>query len=199
GGTLASLIGLFFGLVLAKGLFGLFDAVGFTLPNNGLEFRTRTVIFALVVGIGVTVLASLWPAFKATRVPPTAAVGGGAPPPPSRFARYRSLVAAILAALGFVVLAIALFVSGLGATRVFILIGVGALLVFVGVALFSAALVGPVAEAASPVARWSVFAFSALVWPFFSAPFWLLRYGLWGDGSAGKRIGAFVLGAINPL
>ena len=41
-GTLASFVGLFLGLRIAKGLFGLFDLVGFTLPNTGLVFLTRT-------------------------------------------------------------------------------------------------------------------------------------------------------------
>ena len=40
----------------------LFDAVGFTLPNNGLTFETRTVVVSLAVGIIVTLLASLRPA-----------------------------------------------------------------------------------------------------------------------------------------
>ncbi len=37
-GVIASLVGLFLGLALATGLFELFDAVGFTLPNSGLVF-----------------------------------------------------------------------------------------------------------------------------------------------------------------
>ena len=53
-GVLASVIGLFLGLALAKGLFWLFDLVGFTLPNSGLLFETRTVVVALLVGILVT-------------------------------------------------------------------------------------------------------------------------------------------------
>jgi putative ABC transport system permease protein len=71
-GTLASIVGIFVGLGLGVGLFRLFDAVGFTLPNNGLVLHTRTVIVALLVGILVTLLASLRPAFRATRVPPIA-------------------------------------------------------------------------------------------------------------------------------
>ena len=43
-GILASVLGLFLGLGLANGLFSLFDAVGFTLPNTGLVFETRTVV-----------------------------------------------------------------------------------------------------------------------------------------------------------
>ena len=46
-GVVASVVGLFLGLALAKGLFWLFDAVGFTLPNSGLVFETRTIIVAL--------------------------------------------------------------------------------------------------------------------------------------------------------
>ena len=86
-GLLASIIGIFVGLGLAVGLFKLFDAVGFTLPNNGLVLHTRTVIVALLVGIGVTLVASLRPAYKATRVPPIAAVREGASIPPGRFAQ----------------------------------------------------------------------------------------------------------------
>ncbi len=198
-GTLASVVGLFLGLALAKGLFKLFDSVGFTLPNNGLVFQWRTVIFALAVGIGVTVLASLWPAFRATRVPPIAAVREGATLPPGRFAHYRPYIAALLAILGFAALAYALFSHGLGTTNVLFLMITGALLIFIGVALFSSSLVGPAAAAANPVARWSVFVCSVLVWPFFSLPYWLLRYGLWSDGSRVRRIGAFLLGCLNPF
>ena len=77
-GILASVVGLFLGLGLATVLFKLFDAVGFTLPNTGLVFQTRTIVVALLVGILVTLLASLRPAIRATRVPPIAAVREGA-------------------------------------------------------------------------------------------------------------------------
>ena len=79
------------GLVLAKGLFKLFDAVGFTLPNQGLLLETRTIVVSLLVGILVTLLASLRPAIRATRVPPIAAVREGATLPESRFARFRTV------------------------------------------------------------------------------------------------------------
>ena len=50
-GTAASVVGLFLGLGLAKGLFRLFDAVGFTLPNSGIIFATRTAIVSMLVGV----------------------------------------------------------------------------------------------------------------------------------------------------
>ncbi len=88
-GALASLIGLFLGLALAKLLFWIFSTAGLTLPNTGLLFKTRTIVVSLVVGILVTMVASMRPARRATRVPPIAAVREGASLPPGRFARFR--------------------------------------------------------------------------------------------------------------
>ena len=144
-GILASVVGLFAGLGLAKGLFSLFDAVGFTLPNNGLTFETRTVIVSLAVGIAVTLLASLRPALRATRVPPIAAVREGATLPESRFARWRLPAAVLVTALGFLGLLAGLFVSNLGTGQILLYMLGGALLVFLGVALLSVRLVGPLA------------------------------------------------------
>jgi putative ABC transport system permease protein len=144
-GALASIIGMLSGLALAKGLFKLFDAVGFTLPNQGLLLETRTVVVSLLVGILVTLLASLRPAIRATRVPPIAAVREGATLPESRFARFRTVGSLALTALGFAALAYGLFGSGLGTQQVLLWMGVGALLIFIGVALFSSRLVRPLA------------------------------------------------------
>jgi putative ABC transport system permease protein len=144
-GVLASVVGLFAGLALAIGLFSLFDAVGFTLPNNGLTLETRTVVVALLVGIGVTLLASLRPALRATRVPPIAAVREGATLPESRWAKYRLPAAIVLTALGFAGLLAGLFVPDLGTGQILLYMLGGALLVFLGVALLSVRLIGPFA------------------------------------------------------
>ena len=145
-GIVASVIGLFLGLLLAKGLFWLFDAVGFTLPNTGLVFETRTIVVALLAGILVTFFASLRPALRATRVPPIAAVREGATLPPGRFARFRWIGAVLMTAAGFAALLYGLFRSGLDTTQVLIWMGLGTLLVFLGVALFSSRLVRPLAH-----------------------------------------------------
>ena len=144
-GILASVIGLFAGLALAEGLFSLFDAVGFTLPNNGLTFETRTVVVSLLVGIVVTLLASLRPALRATRVPPIAAVREGATLPESRFARFRLPASALLTLLGFGGLLWGLFAPDLGTTGILLFMLGGALLVFFGTALLSVRLVTPLA------------------------------------------------------
>jgi putative ABC transport system permease protein len=140
-GVLASVVGLFLGLGLAKGLFWLFDLIGFTLPNSGLLFETRTIVVALLVGVLVTLGASLRPAIRATRVPPIAAVREGATLPESRFARFRTPGALLLTALGFAGVIYGLFGPGLGTAAILLFMGAGALLVFFGVALFAAKLV----------------------------------------------------------
>ena len=147
-GVLASIVGLFLGLGLAKGLFSLFDAVGFTLPNNGLLLETRTVIVSLALGIVVTLIASFFPALRATRVPPIAAVREGAELPPGRFHRFRTPFAAVLTALGFALLILGLFSHG--TSTVLLLLIVGTLLVFIGVAMLSA----PFIPALSGVLGW---------------------------------------------
>jgi putative ABC transport system permease protein len=153
-GVLASVIGLFLGLALAKGLFSLFDAVGFTLPNSGLLFEPRTIVVSLIVGIVVTLVASLRPAIRATRVPPIAAVREGATLPESRFARFRTAGSLLTIGLGFAALLYGLFGSDLGTTQVLLWMGIGALLIFVGVALFAARLVRPLAATlGEPAAR----------------------------------------------
>jgi putative ABC transport system permease protein len=142
-GVLASVTGLVAGLGLAKGLFKLFDAVGFTLPNSGIVFGTSTIVIALAAGILVTLVASLRPALRATRVPPIAAVREGATLPESRFARFRTVGSALTTLLGFASLAFGLFGPNLGTKGILLYMGLGALLIFIGVALLSVRLIQP--------------------------------------------------------
>jgi len=136
-GAIASVIGLAVGLALAQGLFALFNAAGVTLPNTGIVVKPRTIIVAILVGVIVTVLASLRPAIRATRVEPIAAVREGATIPEGRLAKYRTAMSAATAALGLVALLLGLFVAS-GTGGVLALMGIGAVLIFVGVAMLSA-------------------------------------------------------------
>jgi putative ABC transport system permease protein len=144
-GIVASLVGLALGFGLAKALFSLFDAVGFTLPNSGLKLEPNAVIIALAAGILVTLAASLRPAFRATSVPPIAAVREGATLPASRYARFRVPASILLTLVGFAALIWGLFAPGLGTTALLVWMGVGALLIFFGVALLAERLVKPLA------------------------------------------------------
>lgn len=185
-GTVASIIGLISGLALAKGLFKLFDAVGFTLPNQGLLLETRTIVVSLLVGILVTLLASLRPAVRATRVPPIAAVREGATLPESRFARFRTVGSLGLTGLGFAALGYGLFGSDLGTTQILLWMGVGALLIFIGVALFASRLVVPLAVVSGPFANFALVAAALLFYPAALA-IWLIRNWLLGGGKSPPR------------
>ena len=74
----ASIVGLFSGLGLAVGLNALFKALNLDLPQTQTVFATRTIVVSLLVGTLVTLVAGLFPAIRATRVPPIAAVREGA-------------------------------------------------------------------------------------------------------------------------
>src|SRR6266542_4078846 len=73
-GLVASAIGLFAGVGIAGLLKGVFDAFGFALPAGGVVFNGSTAVTAMVVGVTVTLVASLVPAVKAARVAPLAAL-----------------------------------------------------------------------------------------------------------------------------
>ena len=73
-GFAASLIGLGLGVLAALGLEALLGAFGITLPSAPLVFEARTVVVALVVGVGVTVVSAISPARRAVRIPPVAAL-----------------------------------------------------------------------------------------------------------------------------
>ena len=140
-----AVVGLFAGLALAKGLNALFVSLGVDLPHSGTVFSTRTIVVSLLIGVLITLVASLRPALRATRVPPIAAVREGAVLPPSRFARFAPLTALLLTALAVALLVYGTFAHHLPTTRRLSSLGAGVLLLFVGVAMFAPRLVRPLA------------------------------------------------------
>jgi putative ABC transport system permease protein len=152
-GVIASVIGLFLGLGLAKLLNKLFVSFGIDLPQVGTVFATRTIVVALVVGILVTLIAAIRPALRATRVQPIAAVREGAVLPPSRLARFGPYIALAVIALAAGLMLFGLF--GGATTKVRLLgLGVGVVLVFIGVAMLAPTLVPSIARVLGlPAAR----------------------------------------------
>jgi putative ABC transport system permease protein len=73
-GVGASALGVGAGLLLAIGLESLFTSMGLSLPIAGMSLSGGTVVAAMIVGVGVTLLASLLPARRATKVAPVAAL-----------------------------------------------------------------------------------------------------------------------------
>jgi putative ABC transport system permease protein len=151
-GVLASALGLAFGILLAKGLTAVLQALSLDLPRAGTVLKSRTVIVSLVVGITVTVVASVLPALRATRIPPIAAVREGAVVAPSRLARHGPALA-----IGVVLAGIAAIVAGLfahpGTGATLLLLGAGCVALFLGVALVAPQLVRPLAQLLGAPAR----------------------------------------------
>ncbi len=145
-GVLASAAGLAAGLLFAKGLTSLFESAGLGLPTGGLELAPRTIAVALAVGIGVTLLAAIAPARRATRVPPIAALQRGDQDEPTKHARFAPWVAGILAVLGIGMVAAGLFASGPAASRLSTM-ALGVVFLFIGVALSARWFVRPLAGA----------------------------------------------------
>jgi putative ABC transport system permease protein len=152
-GLLASITGLFLGLLLAKGLEKLFNKVGFELPAAHTIFATRTVVVSLLVGTIVTVLASLFPAIRATRVEPIAAVREGALPP-SRLARFGPAAAFVTLGLALALLLFGALDSSTTTVNRLLAIGVGVVASFIGMALIAPKLVPALASTLGwPAAR----------------------------------------------
>ncbi len=143
-GLVASILGLFGGIGFVTGITTLFNTFGLALPSGGLVLAADTVIVALLVGVIVTVIASLAPARRATRVAPLEAVReGGVTPRPSL---RRAMIGLVVLALGVLAIFWGLFqAKSFGAAFVFL--GPGILLLFLGVALLSSRLIGPLASA----------------------------------------------------
>ena len=145
-GLLASVIGLFAGLGLAVGLNKLFIALNLDLPQTDTVFATRTIVVSLLVGTLITLIAGLSPAFRATRVPPIAAVREGAKLPRSAFSRFAPYIAVVTVVLAVLALGYAMLAPDVATGSRFILLGFGVLALFIGVALLSSRLVVPLAR-----------------------------------------------------
>ena len=146
-GLLASIGGIAVGLGVASGLLSLMHAFGRSTPGSSPALSTSTVLVALAVGVIVTLLATLEPAVRASRVPPLAALRDAAVDR-SATSRKRAVVGVVLAVTGIV-----LVVAGASSEAVMVT-GLGSLATLAGVVV-----VGPVAALpaaavlAAPAAR----------------------------------------------
>jgi putative ABC transport system permease protein len=152
-GLLASIIGLLAGLGLAVGLNELFIALNLDLPQTETVFATRTIVVSLLVGTLVTLVAGLSPALRATRVPPIAAVREGATLPRSALARFSPYIAAATVLLAVLALSYGMLANDVATGDRFVLLGIGVVALFIGVALLSSRLVVPLARVVGLPAR----------------------------------------------
>jgi putative ABC transport system permease protein len=144
-GMVASMVGLAAGIGLAQGLRATFSALGVDLPSGGTVISLRTIVVSLIVGTLVTVIASILPARRASRVAPVAAVREGAVITTASGSRRAALLGGVVGLLGVVGLVWSLL-GDLATRPRLTLMGVGLAALFVGVAIFLPRLVRPLAR-----------------------------------------------------
>ena len=146
-GLVSSVIGLGLGVLAAFGLEALLSGFGLTLPSGPLVFEARTVIVCLVVGVGVTVVSAISPARRAVRIPPVAAVSD------QQSEAEISLRRRFTWGIGITLLGVVALAVGLTAPAI-ALVGLGAVLIFIGVARLAPAVARPMASVIGrPLAR----------------------------------------------
>jgi putative ABC transport system permease protein len=149
-GVAASLLGLAAGVGVATGLKALFKVFGFPLPTSGLVLSPASVALSLGVGVGVTLLAAVLPAVRASRVAPLAAMREVAAEAPVT-SRRRVLTGALLAVAGLGVAVAAVLAGG---DRSAALAGTGSVLLVVGVVVLGPAAARPASRLlGAPLAR----------------------------------------------
>ena len=153
-GIVASVIGLFVGFGLAVGLNELFKALDLELPTANMVYATRTVVVCLLVGTIITLIAGLFPAIRATRVPPIAAVREGFTLPKSRLSPFVPYIAIGVIGLALLLLGYSMFKDDLDTGSRLLSIAGGVILLFIGVAMISSRLVRPLAALVGLPARW---------------------------------------------
>ena len=73
-GVIASAVGVVLGFGVAIVLRSIMAAIGIDIPADGLTIEANAIIIPMVVGIVITVLSALFPARKASKIPPVAAM-----------------------------------------------------------------------------------------------------------------------------
>lgn len=102
-GLVAGAVGLLLGVGLATGIRWLLALAGTEIPSTGPALELRTVVVAFAVGLVVTVVAALAPAWSATGVSPMEALRGAAPTH-TRVGRFRRTAGWAVTGAGLVVL-----------------------------------------------------------------------------------------------
>jgi putative ABC transport system permease protein len=136
----AAVLGLIAGIALSVGLKALLNAIGFGVPATGLIITPRPIIAAFFVGVIISVLSSLGPARRATRVSPVAMMRETSMETTSGLGR-RLVVGLAMLAVGVFLILLGLFGHP---GSVVLTVGAGVVLVFIAVAVLGPTIAVPV-------------------------------------------------------
>ena len=144
-GIVATILGVFGGLAVARLLITAFNAAGAGFPTSATVIQPRTIIIAFLVGVGITMLSVLVPSRRAARIPPVAAMrpelGFGA------LERRRLVGGVIVTVVGLAMFLVGMFARPGGTQGLIFFAGGGGLLLFIGVASVSSTIARPVTRA----------------------------------------------------
>jgi putative ABC transport system permease protein len=150
----STVVGFFAGIGVAKLLTMLFNAAGAGFPPADTVIASRTIVFAVIVGFGVTLLATIVPAARASRIPPVAAMRPELAAPSAAAAHRRPIIGAVVLAVGAVLYVVGILVHPGGIATIIGLAASGAVLVFIGATMFAAGIATPVSRAlGAPIAK----------------------------------------------
>jgi len=141
-GLVASAIGIGVGVLIAVGLESLLTLFGIDLPSTSIQLLPRTIVVSLVIGTVVTLVASVIPARRAARVAPIEALRDGAGAARGTSLHRRVVVGVAVTALGVIPLLYGLFAKPDSVGQ---LVGFGAAVTFLGIAILSPLIARPVA------------------------------------------------------
>ncbi len=139
----SSAIGIVVGVGISYALRGISNALGFGLPTGSLTLQPRTIAVAFSVGIVITALSALLPAIKASRVSPVEAMNDNEQVATQKSLKNRSLIGAVVSALGVALIIVGLLVHISNAVAY---VGVGAAVVFLGVSIAAPLFTSPLAN-----------------------------------------------------
>ncbi|MFB6819388.1 ABC transporter permease [Streptomyces sp. NPDC056347] len=148
-GVVGSLLGVGAGVGLAVGLMKLMGAVGMELSTEDLTVAWTTPVVGLVLGVVVTVVAAYFPARRAGKVSPMAALRESGTPADGRTGRVRAAIGLVLTLGGGAALFAAAGADD--ASRGSLLLGVGVFLSLVGFIVIGPLLAGFVVRVLSAV------------------------------------------------
>jgi putative ABC transport system permease protein len=141
-------VGIGAGVLTAAGMLALMESAGFGLPVDGLRVGGGSVVVAAAVGMGVTLVGGFVPAWRASRVPPLAALRDTAVEV-VRAPRWR-----LFAGLALLGAGVALVLSGMSGEGSVDRAGVGSLLAVVAVVLLGPVVAGPAGSLLGAPLRW---------------------------------------------
>jgi putative ABC transport system permease protein len=140
-GLFGSAIGCLLSLPLARGLYSAVSSIGSGLPKANLGLQTSTVLIGMGLGTAITVVASILPARKASRVSPVEAIRDAADAA-HPLGKRRIAAGILVTLLGGALIGFGLFS---GASNALLLLGAGAFVLYIGVSSLAPLTVVPVA------------------------------------------------------